>query len=627
MFKLLARLSGKEFLMIIIAIGFIFAGVWLDLKLPEFTGAIARAISPVPDPSNPPYGVMAGGTMGDVWHNGFMMLLAAAGSMITVIIVGYISAIISASFSTRIRQSVFEKVGSYSTAEMRKFSVPSLITRSTNDVTQVRMFVAMGMQLIIKAPITAVWAVLKITSDSWELSLVTIFAVVAMTVMIVLIIFLVLPRFRRIQTLNDKLNQVSRENISGIRVVRAYNAESYEEAKFEKANNNLMVNNLFTYRAFGIMMPFMSLLLSGLGLAIWWVTGGMLNAGKVSPAFVPNVMEFNQYAFQIVFSFMMLIMIFVMLPRVTVSARRINEVLNTKVSIVYGQIGADAETGAAQPADEKSGAETGTSKTAKTKNKALKDAPVKGGTVEFKNVSFKYPDAEGYILKDINLNIKSGQTIAFIGSTGSGKSTLINLVARLYDVTDGEVILDGENVKNYSQEKLHDKVGYIPQTAVLFGGTIASNIAFGTVNGKPIDEAEIKRALDIAQATEFVSKLEKGIQSDVSQGGKNLSGGQKQRIAIARVVARRPEVFIFDDTFSALDYKTDKNLRAALKKECEGVTVLIVAQRIGTIKDADLIVVLDAGTVVGQGTHSELLETCAVYKEIAYSQLSKEELK
>ena len=586
MLRLLTRFSGKEWLMIIIAVGFIVLGVWIDLKAPEFVGAITKAISP--DQNDP---TKVAGTMNDIWINGAWMLLCAVGSVITIVIVGYITAVISASFSTRIRQDLFEKVGTFGTHEMKKFSIASLITRSTNDVTNVRMFVAMGMQFIIKAPVTAIWAVLKITNSSLELSFVTAVAVVALMVVVVFLIFLVLPRFRKIQLLTDKLNQVSRENLTGIRVVRAYNAEAYEELKFETANDNLTKNNLFTYRAFGLLQPFMSLLMSGLGLALWWTTAVLLNSGKMAPSFLPSVMEFNQYAFQIVFAFMMLIMVFTILPRVTISARRINEVMRMNPSIIDGEMVAVKE-------QQKS----------------------KQGEIEFNNVSFKYPDAEACILKDVNLKIKKGQTVAFIGSTGSGKSTLINLVPRLYDATDGEVLLDGVNVRDYTLEQLRDKVGYIPQTATLFQGTIASNVAFGTVNGKEIDDGEIKRALEIAQASDL------NINREVSQSGKNLSGGQKQRVAIARVVARRPEVFIFDDTFSALDYKTDKALRGALKKECSGSTVLIVAQRIGTIKDADMIVVLDTGCVVGKGTHKELMKNCDVYKAIAYSQLSKEEL-
>lgn len=595
MLKLLTRFSKKEYLLILFAIAFIAFGVYLDLLLPEYTAKIMAIVTTKGKGTPLPNGTIQGsGTMADVWRLGLTMLGITLASVVLVVIVGYIAAVLSASFSARLRNEMFQKVGSFGVSEMKRFSVSSLITRSTNDVTQVRMFIAMGLQLLVKAPITAVWAILKITNKSWELSAITSIAVATMMIMIMIIIFLVLPRFRRIQTLTDRLTQVTRENLTGIRVVRAYNAEQFEETKFERANDTLTRNNLFTYRALGIMMPFMQLLMSGMALAVWWTSAILMNKGRMAPTFAPQVMEFNQYSFQIIFSFMMLVMIFIMMPRVAVSARRILEVLKVYPAIVDG------------------------SGIPSTSN---------NGEVEFCNVAFKYPDAEKYILKDINIKIKPGQTVAFIGSTGSGKSTLINLVPRLYDATEGEIMVNGVNVRDYTLDEIHDRVGYIPQTATIFSGTIASNVAFGMVDGKDISEDEINRALEIAQATEFVSKMKEGIHSEVSQSGKNLSGGQKQRLAIARVVARRPKIFIFDDTFSALDYKTDKSLRGALKKECADATVLIVAQRVGTIMDADQIIVLDAGHIVGQGTHRELLKTCEVYKEIAYSQLSKEELK
>lgn len=595
MLKLFTRFSKKEYFFIIIACALIALGVYLDLLLPEYTAKIMSIVSTKGKGTPLPDGTVQGvGTMSDIWHLGLTMLGFTLGSVALVIMVGFIASRISASYSARLRSDIFEKVSSFGIGEMKQFSVSSLITRSTNDVTQVRMFIAMGLQLIVKAPITALWAIMKITTKNWTLSAITTIAVATMIIVIALIIFLVMPRFRRIQTLTDKLTQVARENLTGIRVVRAYNAEEFEEVKFERANDNLTRNNLFTYRSLGIMMPFMQLLMSGMALAVWWTSAILMNRGDMAPTFAPQVMEFNQYSFQIIFSFMMLIMIFIMMPRVAVSGRRIMEVLRVMPAIQDGK-GVEASG--------------------------------HSGEVEFRNVAFKYPDAEEHVLENINVKIKPGQTIAFIGSTGSGKSTLVNLVPRLYDATAGEVLVSGINVREYELGQLHDCVGYIPQTATVFSGTIASNVAFGTINGKAIDESEVNRALDIAQATEFVSKLKDGIYSEVSQSGKNLSGGQKQRLAIARVVARRPKIYIFDDTFSALDYKTDKALRLALKKECADATVLIVAQRIGTIMDADQIVVLDQGHIVGVGTHKELLKSCEVYQQIAYSQLSKEELK
>ena len=596
MLKLLTRFSKKEWLLILVAVAFIAVGVWLDLLLPEFTGKIANAITP-----DRLAGGIITGEMADIWINGAWMLACTVGSVVTVVIVSYITARVSASYSARVRSEIFEKVNSFGTEEMKKFSVASLITRSTNDVTHIRMFIAMGMQMLIKAPITAVWGVIKIWGKSVEMSIVTGIVAGVMIIVIVFLMFLVLPKFKKIQILTDKVNQVARENLTGIRVVRAYNAEQHEQEKFEGANEDLTANNLFTSRAMGFMMPFMSLLMSGLGLAVWWMSAHLFNIGTLDKDGIGIVIEAQQYAFQIIFAFIMVIMIFIIMPRVMISARRIMEVLKVAPSIV------DPAHSPETHFDEKE--------------------PTEQGEIEFNNVAFKYPDAEEYVLRDINVKIAPGTTVAFIGSTGSGKSTLVNLLPRLYDATEGEILLDGRNVRDMTLEQLHDKVGYIPQTAVVFKGTIKSNIAFGTIGEHEISDEQVTRALEIAQASEFVSKMQGGIDAEVSQGGKNLSGGQKQRLAIARVVARRPRVFIFDDTFSALDYKTDKALRESLKKECAGSTVLIVAQRIGTIMNADNIVVLDEGRIVGQGTHKELLKSCEVYREIAYSQLSKEELK
>ena len=590
MFKLLLKFKGWEWALIAAAAGFVVLGVFFDLTLPDYLENISRVIN------GRAQGIPNAGTMGDIWRNGAIMLAFAVGSALTTAVVGLFAAILSSRHSMRVRKQVFEKVGNFGTAEMKKFSIASLITRSTNDITSVRMFIAMGLSVIIKAPITAVWAVLKITNKSWELSLVTLVAVLALMLLICVLLVVLLPKFKIIQKLTDNLNRAGRENLTGLRVVKAYNAEAFEEAKFGKANNELTRTNLVVNWSMGIFMPFMGLLMSGLNVAIYWVAAKLINGGSVTDPNFPNqVLVFSQYSFQIIMSFMMLTFVFIMLPRVVVSSRRINEVLDTKSSVTSG---------------------SGTS------------APVRTNAhIEFKNVAFKYPDAQEAVVENINLSVKRGQTVAFIGSTGSGKSTVVNLLPRIYDATEGQVLLDGIDVKDYKLTELNDKIGYIPQTAVLFGGTIKSNVALGETGGHEISEDNVLRALEIAQAKDFVGKLSDGINSHVSQYGKNLSGGQKQRIAIARAIARNPEVLIFDDSFSALDYKTDRALRSAIKKEIKDTTVVIVAQRIGTIKDADVICVLDNGHMVGKGTHEQLMKTCKVYKEIALSQLTENELK
>jgi ATP-binding cassette subfamily B protein len=598
MIKILKHLKLKEWLLILVSIGFLALQTFLDLKLPDYMTEITFA-------------VQTGGAMADIWRYGGYMLLCTLGSAATAITVGYIASRIAAGFSKRLRSNVFNRVEDFSMEEIGNFSTASLITRSTNDITQIQMFVAMGMQVFIKAPILAVWAIAKISTKSWEWTSLTGGAVVLLFIMVTSIMIYALPRFKKIQWLTDNLNRVTRENLTGIRVVRAYNAEKYEEAKFEAANTDITNNHLAVSRVMAIFHPGMTIVMSGLTLGIYWNGAYLVNGAAIEDKFAvfSNMLAFSGYAMQVIAAFMMLTITFIMLPRVSVSAKRINEVLDTKPKILDGTVTQSPE---------------GVS-----------------GEVEFENVSFKYPDAEEYVLHDISFKVNKGETVAFIGSTGSGKSTLINLVPRFYDVTEGRVLIDGVDVREYTQEALHNKIGYVPQKAVLFTGTVSSNVDFGD-NGRvllaedgsemteeekaAVREAEIRRAVEIAQAREFVEQMDGQYEAHIAQGGTNVSGGQKQRLAIARAVCRKPEIFIFDDSFSALDYKTDRILRSALKKETAGVTSLIVAQRIGTSRDADKIIVLDEGKMVGIGTHDELMKSCEVYRQIAYSQLSKEEL-
>lgn len=592
MLNLLTKhLKLKEWVEIILAIGFIALQVWLDLKVPEYMSAITTIIK-------------ENGSIGEIWANGGYMLACAASSALLSVLVGFFAARISSGISRELRSDVFSKVLSFSKHEMNGFSTASLITRTTNDVTQLQRFVAMGLQVLIKAPIMAVWAIVKIAGKGWQWSVSTAIAVVVLVCVILLIMFIALPRFKKMQTLTDNVNRVTRENLTGLRVVRAYNAENFEAKKFEKANDELTKTGLFTHRVMQIMWPTMSLVMSGLSLAIYWIGAFLINRTSgwtmTADALVPtklmvfsDMVVFSSYAMQVVMSFIMLTMIFIMLPRASVSAKRLNEVLSTKPSIFDGQ--GNVET-------------------------------TSQGVVEFKNVSFKYPDAEEYVLRDISFTAERGQTVAFIGSTGSGKSTLINLIPRFYDVTEGEVLVDGVNVKDYHLEDLNNKLGYVAQRAVLFSGSVESNIAFGEDSDSIVTQEDIERAIKIAQAKTFVEKMEGRYNAPITQGGTNVSGGQKQRLSIARAIARKPEIIIFDDSFSALDYKTDKKLRKALDKHLSSTTRLIVAQRIGTIKNADKIIVLDNGEMVGMGTHDELLQSCDVYKEIALSQLSQEEL-
>ena len=584
MLKLIKNFTKKEWILALMCLVLVVTQVWLELKMPDYMSEITKLVQ------------TEGSQMKDILVNGGYMLACALGSLVAAVITGYITSRISSNFSKTIRKKLFNKVEDLAMQEVKQFSTSSLITRTTNDITQIEMLIAMGLQLLIKAPITAIWAITKILNKSWQWSAITAVAVAILMATIATLMVIVLPRFKKVQKLIDKLNGVTRENLTGIRVVRAFNAEQYQEEKFDKANNNLTNQQLFNQKVFAVMQPMMYIIMYMVTLSIYYVGAYLIKdagmADKIS--LFGDMVVFSSYAMQVIMSFLMLAMIFMMLPRAQVSANRINEVLDTEISIKDGKINT------------------------KTNNEV--------GTVEFKNVSFKYPDADEYLLKDISFKANKGDTVAFIGSTGSGKSTLINLIPRFYDATEGEVLVDGINVKDYTQEFLHDKIGYVPQKAVMFNGTVKSNISYGD-NGKekPTDK-QIKKAIEVAQGTEFVEKMDGQYDAHMAQGGTNVSGGQKQRLSIARAIAKNPEIYIFDDSFSALDYKTDSVLRKELKKYTSDATSLIVAQRIGTIMNADQIVVLDNGVIVGKGTHKELLKTCEVYKQIALSQLSKEEL-
>lgn len=583
MLKLVKNFNKKEWIIIFISFLFIVGQVWLDLKMPDYMSEITKLVQ------------TEGSHMADILKNGGFMLLCAFGSLLSAIFVGYLVSHLSSSFSMKLREKLFKKIENLSTHEVKQFSTNSLITRTTNDITQIEMLISMGLQLLIKAPITAIWAITKILNKSWQWSAVTAVAVVILLSVIITLMVIVMPKFKIVQQLIDRINGVIRENLTGIRVVRAFNAEKYQEEKFEEVNTKLTNQQLFNQTRFAFLSPIMYLVMNSLTLAIYFIGAYLIRdammAQKIS--LFGDMVVFSSYAMQVIMSFLMLAMIFMMLPRAQVSASRINEVLDTEISVKDGTI--DAAT-----TDEV-------------------------GTVEFRHVSFKYPDAEEYLLKDISFKVNKGETIAFIGSTGSGKSTLINLVPRFYDVTEGEVLVDGMNVKDYKQEFLYNKIGYVPQKAVIFDGSVRENVAYGD-NGKKKTTEQIKEAIRVAQGTEFVEKMDQQYDTHLASGGTNVSGGQKQRLAIARAIARDPEIYIFDDSFSALDYKTDAVLRKELKKYTKEATSLIVAQRIGTIMNADKIVVLDNGECVGMGTHKELLESCEVYRQIALSQLSKEEL-
>lgn len=580
MFKLFKNFTKKDIAAIITCIVLIVFQVWLDLRLPDYMSEITKLVQ------------TEGSTIGEILVQGGYMMACAFGSLLSSFVVGYIASKLSANFSYTLRGKIYNKVLSFGTEEIKNFQTSSLITRTTNDVTQLEMIIAMGLQMLIKAPIMAVWAVSKILNKSLQWSLLTGFFVVLLLVVIGIIMIIVLPRFERVQKLIDNINNVTRESLTGIRVVRAFNAEDYQENRFGKVNEDLTKMQLFNQKTFAIMMPLMQAVMQFLTLGIYFIGAYLIEAAMMSDKITlfSDMVIFSSYGMQVIMSFLMLAMIFMMWPRAQVSARRINEVLDSDIHIKDGNFdGKTAEV----------------------------------GCVEFKNVSFKYPDANEYLLRNISFKVNKGQTIAFIGSTGSGKSSLINLVPRFYDVTDGEVLVDGVNVKDYTLKALHDKIGYVPQKAVMFTGTVKSNVCYGN---KSVSEEEMKKAIDVAQGTEFVSKMDKKYDAHIARGGTNVSGGQKQRLAIARAIAKKPEIYIFDDSFSALDYKTDSVLRSELKKYTGDATNLIVAQRIGTILNADIIVVLDKGKCVGTGTHKELMENCPVYKEIALSQLSKEEL-
>ena len=585
MFKLLKNLGKKEWLLALICLVLIVGQVWLELKMPDYMSKITVLVQ------------TEGSQMSEIVQNGAYMLACALGSLLSSIIVGYFISKIAATFSMNTRKKIFTKVEDLAMNEVKKFSTSSLITRTTNDITQIQMFVAMGLQLMVKSPITAVWAITKILNKSWQWSAITAVAVVILLGVIGALMAIVLPRFKIVQKLIDKINGVTRENLTGIRVVRAFNAEKYQEDKFENANDKLTKQQLFNQKTFSVLSPVMYLVMYFLTLAIYFVGAYLIKDAGMGEKITlfGDMVVFSSYAMQVIMSFLMLAMIFMMLPRAQVSASRINEVLDTDITVKDGKVN--------------------------------KNTTNEVGTVEFKNVSFKYPDGDEYLLKDISFKANKGETVAFIGSTGSGKSSLVNLIPRFYDATEGEVLVNGLNVKEYTQEFLHDKIGYVSQRAVMFNDSVNNNVSYGD-NGKgKISEEKIKEAVEVAQGKDFVEKMDDGYETNISQGGTNLSGGQKQRISIARAIARDPEIYIFDDSFSALDYKTDSVLRKKIKEYTKGeATILIVAQRIGTIMNADKIIVLDEGKIAGMGTHKELLENCEVYKQIALSQLSKEEL-
>lgn len=585
MFKLFKRLNRKEYSMIGISLIFIILQVWLELEIPSYMSTITEKLE------------QQGTTINQILQPGMMMILFSILSAIASIIVGYFAAHVAAGFTARLRKDVFNQVMDYSTQDIKKFSVSSLLTRSTNDLTQLQQFIAMGLQVIIKAPITAVWAITKIANKGWQWTTATAVAVVILIVMLTFILLMVQPKFKMVQSLTDRLNLVTRENLSGIRVVHAYNAEDYQNNKFDKANKDLTDTNLFANRVLALMNPGMSFISSALTLAVYAIGAVIINQATTGTArltLFSNMIVFSSYAMQVILGFLLLSIIFILLPRVTVSVSRINEVLDVNPSI-------------------------------KMKTETLKKVDEEG-TLEFKNVDFRYPGAEADAVHNLSFKAKQGQTIAFIGSTGSGKSTAMNLIPRLYDTTKGEVLVDGIDVRNYSTSDLNNKLGYIPQKAVLFSGSIRSNIDFGSTDNSEKSDKDLYQALDVAQSRDFVEQKDQQLDSKVAQHGDNFSGGQKQRLAIARAIARKPEILLFDDSFSALDYETDKKLRTALKENAEKTTKVIIAQRISTIMDADQIIVLDNGKVVGQGTHTELLKNNEVYQEIAYSQLSKEEL-
>lgn len=584
MVKLLKKLTWKDFILAAVAFVFIIVQVWLSLTMPDYISEITKLVQ------------TKGSKMNDILIAGGKMLACALGSLLAAVCTSICASKISSNFSANLRGQVFHKVQSFSMEEIGNFSTASLITRSTNDITQVQMLIVMGLEVLLKAPIMAVWALCKISTKNWQWTASTGVAVVVLLSFVGVCVAVALPKFKKLQSLTDNLNRVTRENLTGLNVVRAYNAEGYQQKKFNDANDELTKTQLFANRTMGTMMPGIQMVMNGLMLAIYWIGAYLISNAQMFDKLTifSDMIVFTQYAMQVVMSFMMLVMIFVLLPRASVSAKRINEVLDMPLSIKDG----------------------------------IKENGIDGkkGEVEFRNVSFCYPDAEKDVIEDISFTAHKGETIAFIGSTGCGKSTVINMIPRFYDATKGEVLVDGVNVKEYTQKALRNKIGYVSQKAVLFTGSIKSNVAYGDNGKKGFTDDDVKHAIETAQAKEFVDKTEGGIDAFVAQGGSNFSGGQKQRLSIARAICRHPEILIFDDSFSALDYKTDRVLRDTLRKTCADATRFIVAQRIGTIRDADKIIVLDDGKIAGMGKHNELMETCEVYRQIAYSQLSKEEL-
>ena len=584
MVKLLKKLTWKDFILAAVAFVFIIVQVWLSLTMPDYMSEITKLVQ------------TKGSKMNDILIAGGKMLACALGSLLAAVCTSICASKISSNFSANLRGQVFHKVQSFSMEEIGNFSTASLITRSTNDITQVQMLIVMGLEVLLKAPIMAVWALCKISTKNWQWTASTGVAVVVLLSFVCVCVAVALPKFKKLQSLTDNLNRVTRENLTGLNVVRAYNAEGYQQKKFNDANDELTKTQLFANRTMGTMMPGIQMVMNGLMLAIYWIGAYLISNAQMFDKLTifSDMIVFTQYAMQVVMSFMMLVMIFVLLPRASVSAKRINEVLDMPLSIKDG-----------------------------TKENGIDG---KKGEVEFRNVSFCYPDAEKDVIEDISFTAHKGETIAFIGSTGCGKSTVINMIPRFYDATKGEVLVDGVNVKEYTQKALRNKIGYVSQKAVLFTGSIKSNVAYGDNGTKGFTDDDVKQAIETAQAKEFVDKTEGGVDAFVAQGGSNFSGGQKQRLSIARAICRHPDILIFDDSFSALDYKTDRVLRDTLRKTCADATRFIVAQRIGTIRDADKIIVLDDGKIAGMGKHNELMETCEVYRQIAYSQLSKEEL-
>ncbi len=583
MLRIFRYFKKKEVGFVFISLIFIVAQVWLDLKLPDYLKEMTQLLQ------------VEGSGINEILTQGGYMMLCALGSTVSAIIVSYFASQVAAGLSKTLRGKVYSKTMSFSMGEINKFSTASLINRTTNDITQVQFLIAMGLQAIIKAPILAVWAVIKISGKSWEWTLSTVIAVCVLLLLMSLVIFVAIPRFRKIQKFTDSINRVTREQLTGIRVVRAYNAENYQKNKFAQVNDDLTDNNLVAGRVMAVMMPGITLINMGLTLAVYWIGAYLIDAASMMDKFniFGDMIVFSTYAMQVIMAFMLLVMIFILLPRAQVSANRIMEVLSTDLTVLD-----------------------------KEETKQLTEQ----GTIEFKDVYFKYPDAGDYVLKGVSFTAKRGETVAFIGATGSGKSTLINLIPRFYDATKGQVLVDGVNVKDVRQEDLHNRIGYVPQKTVMFAGTVASNVAYGENGISEITIDEVKEAVRIAQGQDFVENMTNTYEGEISQAGTNVSGGQKQRISIARAIARKPEIFVFDDSFSALDYKTDRVLRAELQKSISDSTKIIVAQRIGTIRNADKIIVLEHGKIVGMGTHKELIENCKEYQEIANSQLSKEEI-